>query len=99
MKKAAEGVVPSNTKNYTKWAVGTFVTLFEERSKLGLSDQLDSKILSSKDTQELSRVLRFFVIEAQKTNGQPFPPETIWNILSAINREIAKNGADFSIMD
>ena len=97
LEKAAEGVVPSNTKSNTKWATGTFASWLDERNKLGLSDQLDSDVLSSNNTLELSRVLRVFVLEARKTSGEQYPPGT--NLLSGINREISKNRADFSIID
>ena len=44
-------------------------------------------------------VLQLFVIEARKMDGKKYPPGTVRNLLSGINRELMKNKAEFSIMD
>ena len=97
---AAEGVIPDNTRLNTKWAISTFLSWIKERNdRVDASEQLDTAILSSKDTDEISRVLRLFVLEVRKVDGERYPPGSIRNLVSGINRELTKNGAHFSIMD
>ena len=38
-------------------------------------------------------------LEVRKADGERYPPATIRNILSGLNREMQKNKAEFSIMD
>ena len=68
-KRAAEGVVPNNTRQNTKWAVSTFLSWVEERNKR-VPDQIDCDVLSSNNAERLSYVLRLFVIEARKMDGE-----------------------------
>ena len=97
-KRAAEGVVPNNTRQNTKWAVSTFLSWVEERNKR-VPDQIDCDVLSSNNAERLSYVLRLFVIEARKMDCEKYPPGIVRNLLSGINRELIKNKAEFSIMD
>ena len=96
--KAAEGVVPTNTKHSTKWAVSTFVSWVVERNKR-VPEQIDCDILCCIDPERLFNQLRLFVLEVRKMDGEKYTPGTIKSLLSGINREFAKNKADFSIMD
>ena len=98
VEKAAEGVVPENTRQNTRWAVSTFLSWVEERNQR-ISEQIEPDILSSNDAERLSYVLRLFVIEARKVDGKKYPPGTIRNLLSGINRELVKNKAEFTILD
>ena len=51
--KAAEGVVPTNTRHSTKWTVSTFVSWVEERNKR-VPEQIDCDILCCNDPERLS---------------------------------------------
>ena len=70
----------------------------EERNKR-VPEQIDCDILCCNDPERLSNQLRLFVLEVRKMDGEKYPPGTIKSLLSGINRELAKNKADFSIMD
>jgi hypothetical protein len=62
-------------------------------------DFIDPAILSIDDIEKLSYVLRLFVLEVRKTNGEKYPAGTIRSLLSGINRELIKNNINVSILD
>ena len=68
--KAAEGVVPANTKASTHWCVRTFNSWLEQRNRR-TADNPGSA------TPAVSRAIRLFVLEARKVDGQCYQPATI----------------------
>ena len=72
----------------------------KERNHLE-SEQIDPDtcILSCRDAEHLSYVLRLFVMEARKVDGEKHPPGTIRSLLHRISRELIKNKAPFAILD
>uniref|UniRef100_A0A1X7T6K0 Uncharacterized protein n=1 Tax=Amphimedon queenslandica TaxID=400682 RepID=A0A1X7T6K0_AMPQE len=62
----------------------------EGRNKKRPEEPIDPQILTVDDTTNLCLVLRLFVLEARKANGDSYPPSTIRNLLSGINRELTK---------
>ena len=96
VEQAAEGVVPTNTKHSTKWAVKTFMSWLKQRNERVPDDQIESSILSCRDHSRLCYVLRLFVLEVRKSNGECYPPASL---LSGINREMMNNKIDFMILD
>ena len=97
--RAAEGVVPTNTRNSTNWAVRTFLLWVEERNKRETQRKIEQDILSCNSADRVSFVMRLFVMEVRKADGGKYPPATIRNLLSGLNREMMKNKVEFSIMD
>ena len=88
LEKAAEGVVPKNTRHSTTWSVKTFLSWVAERNERVENDKIEDDILFSTDCKRLSYhsyVLRLFVLEARKSNGESYPPSNLRNILSGIN--------------
>ena len=79
----SKGFVPKNTEKNMKWAVSTFkqwIVSRNQRSAVG--ETIDVDILSKpvdKDSgcTELCRVLCLFIVEARKTNGEPYLPKTV----------------------
>ena len=57
--KAAEGVVPANTRNSTKWAVRTFLLWIEERKKRETQEKIEPDILSCNNADRVSFVMRW----------------------------------------
>ena len=97
--KAAEGVVPANTRNSTNWAVRTFLLCIEERKKRETQEKIEPDILSCNNADRVSFVMRLFVLEVRKADGGKYLPATIRNLLSGLNREMTKNKVQFSIVD
>ena len=94
----SKGFVPQNTEKNTKWAFSTFrqwIVSQNQRSTVG--ETIDVDILSKpvdKDSEctELCRVLCLFVVEARKTNGEPYPPKTVFHLLAGLLR-YARSGS------
>ena len=100
LEEAALGVVPSNTKHSTDWAVKTFLSWVTERNIRCPDELIEEDILSCcSDAERASYVLRLFVLEVRKQNGEHYPPSTLRSILSGLNREFARNKIRFGILD
>jgi len=100
VRKAAEGVVPDNTRQNTKWVVSTFLSWVKERNKqVDVEEQIEHDVLSCDDAERVSKVLQLFIMEARRMDGERYPPATLRNMLGGLNRELASNKASFSVMD
>ena len=92
LESISKGFVPKNTEKNTKWAISTFkqwIVSRNQRSAVG--ETIDIDILSkpvdkNSECTELCRVLCFFVVEARKTNGELYPPKTVFHLLSGLLR-------------
>ena len=93
--KAAEGVIPANTKSSTNWDVRTFKALVEERNLKASDDPVPLDLLEKPDADKLCMYMRLFVLEARKEDGQPYPPSTLRGLLSGLNRVLKQNKATF----
>ena len=100
LEKAAEGVIRyMNTRNSTNWAVRTFLTWAERRNKREDGEKIPSDVLSCQDPGIVSFVMRAFVLEVRRADGEKYLPATIRNMFSGIYREMQKNKVPFSILD
>ena len=87
----SKGFVPQNTQKNTKWTVSTFTQWIVSRNK-NCTDHghaIDEEILSkpmSGECTELCRVLSLFIVEARKTNGELYPPKTLFHLLAGLLR-------------
>ena len=74
--KAAEGVIPANTRASTNWCVRTFQTWLEQRNSR-TADSLESNIppdiLQSHDVDAVCKVMRYFVLEVRRIDGERYP--------------------------
>ena len=62
-------------------------------------ESIQPSILSCDDANRVSYVLRLFVLEVRKGNGEKYPPATIRSLRSGLHREMGKNRVPFSFMD
>ena len=85
--RVSKSFVPKNTEKNTKWALSTFQQWILSRNQR-CADTLDSEILIGDpgDCLELCRVLSLFVVEARKSNGEPYPAKTIYHLISGLLR-------------
>lgn len=97
--EAAKGVVPENTKQANIWAARTFESWVNHRNKIKPDEPIPSDLLECKDPEVVSRVLRYFVMEVRRSDGECYPPGTIRNLLSGLNRIMKDNGVPFSIFN
>ena len=96
-RKAAEGVVPSNTKSSTRWAENTFNLWVESRR--GSEEPVPEGLLQCHDPAVVCKWMCLFVLEARRADSKPYPPSTLRNILSGLNRILQSNKAPFSILN
>ena len=96
--KAAEGVVPMNTKRTTDWAVRVFASWIEECNQC-VEEQIEADILTSNDPERVSYVLQLFVLEARKADSEKYPLATIRSLLSDLSRELLKNKPRFAVLE
>ena len=96
---AGEGVVPTNTRANTNWAVKTFTEWMKQRNIRAQDDPIPSDILDSKEATNVCRIMRLFVLEARRSDGQPYPPATLRSLISGIQRNMQVNKAPFLLLD
>ena len=81
-----KGVVPSNTKKATSWAVRVFDEWRLERNATATGEQCPLELLEKPDAHSLNYWLSRFVVEMRRADGDPYPPTTISNVLAGIYR-------------
>ena len=85
VEKAIVSRVPKNTSRSTNWGVGIFQEWCTER-------KIETQILSMSE-DELNRYIARFVHEAVKKDGEtPYPPNSLYQIVVAIQRFLRENG-------
>jgi hypothetical protein len=90
----AEGVVPNNTKQNTKWAESTFLKWIDYTP----NNLFPIDILHSHDAGKVCEVMKYFVLEVRKEDRGKYFGATVRSLLSALNRILKSNGAPFSIL-
>ena len=100
--KAAEGVIPSNTRANTNWCIRTLKTWLKQRNIRTAGNQecaLSLDILESHDVDAVCRAMRLLVLEVRRVDGQRYPPATMRSLLSGLKRELQKAKAPLSLFD
>ena len=95
---AARGVVPKKTSSNMQWTVNNFNSWANERSKRGPSYCVPPDLLKSHDAELVAKWLCLFVMETHREDKKPYPPSTISNLVSGLNRVLQSNKAPFSIL-
>ena len=81
----SKGFVPPNTAKNTRWARNCFLEWMYERN--GLSDeQCPENILEEQCAADLNTWIPKFIAEARRSDGEPYTPKTIHQILSGLLR-------------
>ncbi len=81
--------IPQNTNRSTKWALSTFgkwLNTRNRRPKAG--ERCPEYLLHRKEPNLLSKWLAAFVAEARKQNGDPYPPKTLYALLTGLWRHM-----------
>ena len=84
----AKGLVPENTSKSTKWAVNNFEAWLTARNASHPEDLVPEDILMSTDANVLNTHLSRFVVETRKSNGEPYPPATLHQLLCGVLRHM-----------
>lgn len=84
----SKGFTPQNTAKNTKWAISTFQQwIYSRNQRTTAGETINPNILCAPvdaDCKELCRALCLFVLEARKTNGEPYPAKTVDHLLAGL---------------
>ena len=82
--EAKASSVPKNTKKSTDWAVNIWKQWSAHRRRVCSLYSEWPVHLYIAQPQELNYWLSKFVLEARKNNGEPYPPDTLYNICAGL---------------
>ena len=85
-KMAARGVIPRNTEASTQWALRNFIAWAKNREAAGDSHAVPKDLLESHDAELVCKWLSLYVMETRREDGGRYPPTTIRNLISGLNR-------------
>ena len=97
--QAAKGVIPTNTKNATEWALRNFQQWREYRNQRSPEDPVPEDLFRAADMDVLCKWLCCFVQETRKETGENYPATTLRQMLSAFQRVLRGNKVPFNIFD
>ena len=80
--------LPKSTEQCTKWAVKNFLAWKEERNRMHSEEPVPDDLLESASAEEISKWLAHYVAETRNTRGEPYPPKTIYQLLTGILRHL-----------
>ena len=75
--------VPEKTRKATAWAMSVFKTWFDTRGVAGSIDTLSENALAE--------LLPRFIMEARRQDQNPYPPRTVMQFVSGIQRHFREN--------
>ena len=97
VEQAIASSIPKNTKKSTDWAVNIWKEWSAHRRSV-CSSYTDWPVhLFIAQPQELNHWLSKFVLEARKSNGEPYTPDTLYNICSGLLRYIRERRPQINI--
>ena len=91
LQQLSKGFVPKNTATNTKWALKNFQAWKEARNSNLSQDPVPDNLLETSDESVLNLWLSCYVVETRNGNGEPYPPSTIYQLLSALLRSMRDN--------
>ncbi|XP_062579090.1 uncharacterized protein LOC134241013 [Saccostrea cucullata] len=91
LKNLKESAIPVNTRNKAKWAVRLFESWQKERSI--------EKPLLQMTNKELNNQLTSFVTELKTLKGNDYKPNSLYEIIVAIQHHLRSNGKFISLLD
>ena len=94
MKVLSKGFVPKNTSNSTSWAVRNFRAWSNSRNECFPDDPVPNDLLTSSDTETLNKWLSLFAAETRNSKGEPYPPSTIYQLLSGLLRSMREHNPE-----
>ena len=84
----SKGMTPANTDKSTKWALSNFDAWKDARNRKHPTDRVPDDLFVCNDPDILSLHLSRYALETRKTNGQPYPPKTIHQLLCGLLRNM-----------
>ena len=91
VEEAKQAAIPKKTKKDTAWCAKIWNDWSSQRNSSSASGEHVPDIANMEITQ-LQRWMSRFVLEIRKTDGTPYPPESIYHIVCGIMRFVRHNG-------
>ena len=88
MSTLSKGYVPANTKKNNGWAVRVFNEWRAQRNQSIQEEKCPSDLLEKPNVSKLNYWLARFVAEVRRQDGNPYPPQTIHQLLAALQRVV-----------
>ena len=97
IEEQSKGYTPKNTSRSTEWIIRTFQLWLQQRNRH--SDEVYPRdILEKKyDAEVLCNCLQRFVGEVRRSDGLPYPPKTLYQMLCGLLRHSRNYQADAAI--
>ena len=94
VEKNSKGCIPDNTARSTAWAMRVFQQWIEQRNKR-VKEQFPRDMFDKPYSVEMiSSCLQRFVAEAKRADGTPYPPRTLFQLLSGLLRHSKQTQAN-----
>ena len=93
MSKDKIDAIPANTKRMTSWCIGSWNVWCDAQG-------LPSNLLETASAAELNQHLQRLILEANRQDGCPYPLDSLYQLVSGIQRHLRENSRpDLSILD
>jgi len=79
---------PKNTEYSTKWALKNFNEWKTERNSSFPDNPVPKSLLEEADAEQLNKWLSYYVAETRNTNGECYPPATLYQLLCGLLRHM-----------
>ena len=90
---AKSGSIPAKTKEQTEWAVRTWKEwALCRNSRLLSGEQPFSPTFTELSVPEMNFWLSKFVLEVRKKNGEPYPPNTLYQLICGLQCQLREHG-------
>ena len=101
MQCVKKSAFPQNTQKNTAWATTVWVDWTEYRNS-GMpddSEQYRSPLIHQMTKVELAKLLPHFVLNIQNKNGDPYPPNTLYQLCCGLLRQICITNLSWNIFN
>ena len=100
IEEISKGFVPLNTRKNTNWACNVFLEWKAERNASETSNLCPKDLLDNPEPELLNYWLCRFVSEVRNQKGKPYPPKTVHQLLSGLQRSMMeKNPSSPKFLD
>ena len=101
VQSARAASIPTKTREQTEWAVRVWQEWALARNTRLLSDEEPfSTTFCELTVSEMDFWLSRFVLEVRKKNGDPYPPNTLYQLICGLQRQLREHGhADIKLFD
>ena len=95
-----KSAVPLNTQKNTAWATTVWIDWTEYRKgEANTSEEYPSPLIHRMSKEELGKWLPHFVLEIRNKNGDPYPPNTLYQLCCGLLRQIRTTNPSWNIFE